>query len=143
LAMENVMPNSIKSVLCACLWGLLVVTAACTPRRAPPMTVAELMDDRVTLDGLLIKCDQDQVKARADTDCLNARVATERLASRSEAAEEAKRTEEFERSREKLRMAEDRQRQEQESKTKVDAYHLPVVPVDAPPGSAPLPQDPK
>jgi hypothetical protein len=107
-----------------------LATAACSPRRIPPMTVADLMEDRVTLDGVLMKCNQNQSKARTDSDCLNARIAIDRLASQSEPAEEAKRTEEFERSREKLRLTQDKRRQEQEAETKVDAYHLPLVPVE-------------
>jgi len=36
----------------------------------------------------------------------------------------------------------DKQREEQESKTKVDAYHLPLVPVDpAPPAANSAPSD--
>ena len=88
------------------------------------------MEDRVTLDGVLMKCNRSPAKARTDSDCLNARIAVERLASQTDLAIEAKRTEEFERSREQLRMAQDKLRQEQEAKTKVDAYHLPVVPVE-------------
>jgi hypothetical protein len=100
------------------------------------MSVADLMEDRVTLDGVLMKCNQNAAKARTDSDCLNARIAIDRLASQSDPAEEAKRTEEFERSREKLRQVQDKQRQEQEAQTKVDAYHLPLVPVEpAPPAS--------
>jgi hypothetical protein len=105
------------------------------------MTVADLMEDRVTLDGVLLKCNQNPQKARADMDCLNARIAVERLASQSEPAEAAKRAAEFERNREQLRVLQDKQRQEQETKTKVDAYNLPLVPVD--PTPAPAPDDGK
>jgi hypothetical protein len=93
------------------------------------------MEDRVMLDGVLMKCDQNHAKARTDSDCLNARIAIERLASQSEPAEQAKRAEEFERNREQLRLAQEKQRQEQEAKNpKVDAYHLPLIPVEpAPP----------
>jgi hypothetical protein len=101
------------------------------------MTVADLMEDRVTLDGVLLKCNQNPQKARADMDCLNARIAVERLASQSEPAEAAKRAAEFERNREQLRVLQEKQRQEQETKTKVDAYHLPLVPVDPTPPPAP------
>jgi hypothetical protein len=100
------------------------------------MTVADLMEDRVTLDGVLLKCNQDPVKSRNDLDCLNARIAVERLARQTEPAEEAKRAAEFERNRDQLRQLQDKQRAEQESKTKVDAYHLPVVPVDPAPPAA-------
>src|SRR6185312_3969636 len=128
-----------------CLFALILGLAACTPRHAPAMTVADLMEDRVTLDGVLMKCNQNPSKARADTDCLNARIAIERLANQSESAEEAKRTAEFERSRDQLRSAQDKLRQEEEAKTKVDAYHLPLVPVDPPPppASTPAPDDAK
>jgi hypothetical protein len=131
------MALSMKSVFaCGCLGAVILATAACSPRRIPPMSVTDLMEDRVTLDGVLMKCNQSAAKARTDSDCLNARIAIERLASQSDPAEEAKRTEEFERSREKLRQAQDKQRQEQEAQTKVDAYHLPLVPVEpAPPAS--------
>jgi len=100
------------------------------------MSVTDLMEDRVTLDGVLMKCNRNPSKARNDSDCLNARIAIERLASRNRPAEEAKRTEEFEHSREKLRLAQERQRQEREAKTKVDVYNLPLVPVEPTPPPA-------
>ena len=129
-------------VACGCLSALVLAFAACSPRRIPPMTVTELMEDRVTLDGVLMKCNQNQSKARTDSDCLNARIAIERLASQSEPAEEAKRRQEFEHSREQLRLAQEKQRQEREAKTKVDVYHLPLVPVDpAPPPAAAPPNE--
>jgi hypothetical protein len=93
------------------------------------------------LDGVLMKCNQNQSRARTDSDCLNARIAIERLASRNEPAKEAKRMEEFEQTRERLRLVHETQRHEQESKTKVDAYHLPLVPVEPTPPSAPPPND--
>ena len=131
------MPISIKSIIaCGCLGAVILAMAACSPRRIPPMSVTDLMEDRVTLDGVLMKCNENQSKARTDSDCLNARIAIERLASQSEPAEEAKRTEEFEHRREQLRMSQERQRQEQEAKTKVDAYHLPLVPVEPTPPPA-------
>ncbi len=103
------------------------------------MTVSDLMEDRVALDGVLLKCNQDPAKARTDSECLNARIAIERLASQAEPAQEAKHAEDFERSREQLRLQQEKQRQEQEAKSKVDAYHLPVVPVDP----SPPPRDPQ
>jgi uncharacterized protein YaiL (DUF2058 family) len=105
------------------------------------MTVTDLMEDRVVLDGVLMKCNQQPTKARTDADCLNARIAIDRLASQREPVDEAKRTEEFERSREKLRSTQDKLRQEQEAKSKVDAYHLPLVPVDQPPPPPPPPDN--
>src|SRR6266851_5231753 len=132
------MPISIKSIIaCGCLGAVILAMAACSPRRIPPMSVSDLMEDRVTLDGVLMKCNRDPPKARTDSDCLNARIAIERLASRSEPAEEAKRVEEFEHNPEKLRLAQEKQRLERETKTKVDVYHLPLVPVE--PTATPAP----
>src|SRR5882762_2586580 len=138
--MGSYMPISIKSIIaCGCLGAAILGTAACSPKRIPPMSVTDLMEDRVTLDGVLMKCNRNPSKARNDSDCLNARIAIERLASRNQPAEEAKRAEEFEHSREKLRLAQEKQRQEQESKTTVDVYHLPLVPVESSPTPSPQP----
>jgi hypothetical protein len=138
------MPISIKYIFaCGCLGAAIAVTAACSQHQVPSMTVTDLMEDRVTLDGVLMKCNQNPAKARTDSDCLNARIAIERLASQRESAQEAKHIEDFEHSREQLRLAEEKHRAAQEAKTKVDAYHLPLVPVEPapPPPSARPPGD--
>jgi hypothetical protein len=126
-------------IACGCIAAAVLSAAACSPRRIPPVTVTDLMEDRVALDGVLMKCNRDPARARQDSDCLNARIAIERLAARIDPAVEAKRVEEFEKSREQLRVVEDKKRQEMESKTKVDAYHLPVIPVEP----VPAPKDPQ
>ncbi|MDB6086826.1 MAG: hypothetical protein JWN43_4707 [Gammaproteobacteria bacterium] len=89
----------------------------------------------MTLDGVLMKCNENPARARNDSDCLNARIAIERLAKDVDPAVEAKRTAEFERSRERLRLAQEKVRQDQEAKTKVDAYSLPLIPVESTPPS--------
>src|SRR5271167_5058512 len=110
------MPVSIKSIISrGCLTAVILFMAACSARRIPPMTVSDLMEDRVALDGVLMKCNRDPAKARTDSDCLNARIAIDRLAAQVDPAVEAKHVEDFERSREKLRIAEDKKRQEQEA----------------------------
>ena len=107
------------------------------------------MEDRVTLDGILLKCDQAPAKVRNPSDCENARIANERLATqRADPDVEKRRQADFEKAREQLRLTQDKLRQAQEAKTKVDAYTLPVVPVDpnaAAKGAAPAvpaPADP-
>lgn len=126
------MRQSIKHILASgALCAAILVVGGCSPRRIPPMTVEDLMEDRVTLDGILMKCDQDPSKVRNPSDCENARIASERLASQQVDPEvEKKRQADFEKAREQLRLAQDKLRQEQEAKTKVDPYTLPVVPVD-------------
>lgn len=121
--------------LCAVFWGL----AGCAPHRIPSATVEDLMQDRVTLDGIMMKCDQSPARLHDTQDCENARIASERLASQNvDPTVEKKRQEEFERAREQLRLAQEKQRQEQEARTKVDAYSLPVVPVNPPPTATPV-----
>jgi hypothetical protein len=124
--------RSILVRLCCCSWAL--AAAACAPKPDPVMSVDDLMEDRVALDGLLMKCNQAQGAPGNDASCANARIASERLARRTEAAQQEKRAAEFERNREKLREAEDQRRRAEEAK-KPDAYHLPVVPVEPPPAS--------
>jgi hypothetical protein len=105
------------------------------------MTVNDLMEDRVILDGMLMKCNQNPSKARTDVECVNARIAIDRLASRSDPAQEAKRMEEFEHSRDQLRLAQEKQRKEREAKSKVDVYSLPLVPVEPAPPQTRAPTD--
>jgi hypothetical protein len=127
-------------IACGYIAAIVFTMAACSPRRIPPVTVSDLMEDRVALDGALMKCNRDPAKTRQDSDCANARIAVERLAARVDPEAEAKKLEEFEKSREQLRAAEDKKRQDEEAKVKkVDAYHLPVIPVDP----VPPPKDPQ
>src|SRR5277367_3124404 len=103
------MPKSTNSMIaCGYIVAVVLTTAACSPRRIPPVTVSDLMEDRVALDGVLMKCNQDPPKARHDPDCMTARIAVERLAARVDPAAEAKKLEEFEKSRDQLRAAEDK-----------------------------------
>lgn len=136
---SNPMRASIK---CIAVRGWLLAAVAgtlgCAPKPIAPMTVAELMDDRVTLDGVLMKCNEDPVRARNDGNCRNARTAVERLANDVDPAEVARRKAEFERRREMLRLAQEKARLEQAEKAKVDAYSLPVVPVEPPPPAPPI-----
>jgi hypothetical protein len=131
-----------KIVRMSLLGLVLVAAAACSPRRVPPVTVDDLMEDRVVLDGLLMKCNNNPEMARTSVDCANARTAVERLAEEHEATDVAKREAEFEHSREQLRQLQDKQRAAQESAAKVDAYHLPVLPVDSSATPPPTPVSP-
>ena len=126
------MHHSIKHILAAGgLGAALLDVLGCSPHRVPPLSVDDLMEDRVTLDGILLKCDQDPTKVRNPSDCENARIANERLAAqRVDPEVEKRRQADFEKAREQLRLVQEKARQEQESKVKVDGYTLPVVPVD-------------
>jgi hypothetical protein len=132
------MPFSNPKFLRLCLAsGLALAAAACSPVRVPPPTVSDMMEDRVLLDGILMKCNANPALAQSSSDCANARIAVERLAKQNEAAELARAQQEFERSREQLRQAQDKQKQEQAAASKkLDGYSLPVIPVDPPPVAA-------
>jgi hypothetical protein len=124
--------------------GAILGTTGCGSPRVPPPAVGDLMEDRVMLDGLLLKCNANPGFARSAPDCANARIAVDRLAAQAEAAETAKREAQFERRRAQLRQIQDLQRAQKEQELQVDAYHLPVVPVDppVPPASTPDPAAP-
>jgi hypothetical protein len=124
------------------LWACAAVLtcAACSQHRIPPATVEDLMEDRVMLDGLLIKCDQNPASVRNPSDCESARIASERLAAQQvDTGIDRKREEEFEKAREQLRLAQEKKRAEQEAESKVDPYTMPVVPVDPTPRPEPTP----
>jgi len=120
-----------KTVLMSWVCLALLAAGDCSPRRVPPATVDDLMEDRVVLDGLVMKCNSDPQMADTSVECANARTAVERLAQEHEATDAAKREAEFEHRRDQLRQLQDKQRAAQESAGKVDAYHLPVLPVDS------------
>ncbi len=117
-----------------CVSAAVMLSAACSPRHVPLLSVADLMEDRVTLDGVLMKCNSN-ASARNEQECVNARIAIERLARQNEPERQAKSAADFEHNRELLRQQQERVRAAEAAKAKVDAYHLPVVPVD-PPGTA-------
>ncbi len=124
------MHNSVKKwVFCGSLEVLAVTLVACGPKHEAPVTVGDMMDDRVVLDGILLKCSRTPSKMNSDSDCINARVAIERLAKVNELGEEKKHAEEFERVREQLRVSEARNHQ-MDTHPKLDGYSLPVVPVE-------------
>jgi hypothetical protein len=128
------MPIVSKTTIARTLFcAVIIASAACSPRKIPPMTVSDFMEDRVKLDGVLFKCNENPARMRSDSDCMNARIAVERLASENEVSRQAKSAEDFEHNREQLRSMQDKQRQEQQSKDKVDAYHLPLVPIEPSP----------
>jgi hypothetical protein len=137
------MPRTVGKTLAVTLVCLAAAGAAgCKPPRVPPPTVADLMEDRVTLDGIIMKCNSNARMARTEVECENARIAIERIATRNEAEDTAKRQQEFERKREELRLAQDKERAAKASTVKVDAYHLPLVPVEAPPAAPAQPATP-
>jgi len=130
----------LKSLRFGVLGGAFLAAAACTPVQPPP-TLSDMLEDRVLLDGIVLKCNADPQRSRNDPQCATARIAVARLAAQREAAEVAAHQADFERTREQLRQAQEERRNAQAAAQRVDAYSLPLVPVDpapgAPGGSAP------
>ena len=94
------------------------------------MSVEEFMEDRVALDGVLLKCNDPAIRDKAGINCEAARIAVERLAKGKEAAEEGARQQAFERNRERLRLNDEQRAAQQSAQTTVDPYTMPVVPVE-------------
>jgi hypothetical protein len=107
----------------------LALLAACKSRHEPLASVEDLMEDRLTRDGILLKCNDPAQRARMGTQCEIARVAVERLAKQDADAEKARAQEAFERNRDKLRTSDEQRAALQQQQSKVDPYSLPVVPV--------------
>jgi hypothetical protein len=132
------MPSLRKQVILIALVGIgCLLLGACKQQREALPTVEDLMQDRVALDGILLKCNQPSGKDRGGPDCEIARVAVERLGAEKEAAEVARRQQDFERNRDKLRITDDQRKAAQADQKKVDVYTMPVVPVDPAPASTP------
>jgi hypothetical protein len=127
MGMEFPMPlKRLNSLQCSLLGGVLLAATACTPVHVPPPTLSDLLEDRVLLDGIILKCNHDPQMSQ----CSTARLAIAQLAAEREAAETAARQAKFERSREQLRQEQEKQRVAQESAHHVDAYSLPLVPTE-------------
>jgi hypothetical protein len=133
--MDN-MTSLYKQAISVAIVGMgFLWLGACKQQRAASPTVEDLMQDRVALDGILLKCNEPSGRDRAGPDCEIARVAVERLGAEKEAAEVAGRQQDFERNREKLRLTDD-QRKAAQAEKKVDVYTMPVVPVEPAPAPA-------
>src|ERR1700679_4369607 len=95
------------------LCAAVLASAACSPRKTPPLSIEDLMEDRVTLDGILMKCDQHPTKSSDSANCENARIAIEQLAAQNvDPTVENKRQEELERPRDRFRPPEGGERKE-------------------------------
>jgi hypothetical protein len=147
MALEFLIPlERLKSPKSGLLGGALLAAAACSPVHLPPPALSDMLEDRVLLDGIILKCNADPAMSRDDPQCATARIAIARLVAQREADDTAARRAEFERRREQLRQEQEQRRAAQESAQKIDAYSLPLVPVDpaqpadgaaAPPATAP------
>lgn len=95
------------------------------------------MNDPVSLDGLLMKCNGGGPSLKSTDACRNARIAVERIAKQREKWELAKAEAAFERNRERLRLQQEALQRQQEDAKKVDPYKLPLIPPHDAPQAAP------
>jgi len=134
--MNRYKTSLLAASLCCVAAALL---AGCEDPPLPPLTVDQLVEDPVMLDGVLMKCNGTPGTQRSVAECKNARIAVERIAAEREKIEVAQREAAFERNRERLRQQQELQRRQEEEAKKVDPYKLPVIPpadVGAPPATA-------
>ena len=120
----------------------LALLGACRPKHEPLASVEDLMEDRLTRDGILLKCNDPEQRARMGTQCEIARVAVERLAKQNDETEKARAQEAFERNRDRLRTSDEQRSALQQQQSRVDPYSLPVVPVTPPPPAPAPPAQP-
>jgi hypothetical protein len=111
-------------ICCAAVLGL----AACDPAPVPIASVEELMDDPVTLDGILMKCNKDKAAQKSNVECMNGRIAVDRIAAQRERLEAEKRIADFERNRERVRLQQEAQQRMIEESKRIDPYKMPLVP---------------
>lgn len=120
-------PKFAIPALCVCLVSTLLL-AGCEDPPLKPLSVDQLVDDPVMLDGVLMKCSDRASALRSAEECRNARMAVDRIAAGREKSEAAKREATFEIHRDRLRQQQDMQRRQEEDARKVDPYKLPLVP---------------
>jgi len=113
--------------ICMCMASTLLLSG-CDDPPLKPLSVDQLVDDPVMLDGVLMKCSERASAQRAPEECRNARLAVDRIAAGRERTEAARREAAFERNRDRLRQQQDMQRRQEEEARKVDPYKLPLVP---------------
>ena len=112
--------------------------AACSERHERVRSVEELLDEPAILDGVVVRCNAHMDHAKRDRECINAWAAVERRGQKDDAQQAPKREEQFERSREKVRLAIE-QRDAAKREVPYDPYRAPVVqdPATAPGASQP------
>jgi hypothetical protein len=125
-----------STISVALLGAGCLLLGACRQSHDAPPTVEDLMQDRVALDGILMKCNDQAHRDKAGSDCEIARVAAERLAAEKESNEIASRQRDFELNRDKLRQSDEQRKAAQSAQKKFDPYTLPVVPVEPAPRAA-------
>jgi hypothetical protein len=125
--------NMLRAIAMA---AIVVGSSACERAPSTGISVQDLLDDRVTLDGVLMKCNHYPRDASIGQDCHNARIAIERLATARDETEAAKKQAEFEHHRDRVRAEQEQSKRRRDESQKVDPYKLPLVPADpAPPGA--------
>ena len=113
-----------------------VALAGCGAPKPLPHTVNELVDDRVLLQGIIVRCAADKRAADADVECTNARLAVERIGAEEDSRHSAERGAAFDQQREQHRVQEEQRRRAAEhAQATFDPYSSPVT-GDKPPEQA-------
>ena len=100
--------------------------AACSEPRQHVRSVEEFMEEPALLHGVVLQCNARIDHARHDRECINAWAAVERLGAADDVQKAPKLEQQFERNREKARMALEQRNAAARDKP-YDPYHAPVV----------------
>lgn len=108
---------------------LIVVVSgltACSERREHVRSVEEFMEQPALLHGVVLQCNSHKDHSRHDHECINAWAAVERLGQADDAQQAPKREQQFERNRDKVRVATEQHIAADREKP-FDPYRAPVA----------------
>ncbi len=117
-----------KAILLGLCAGAVAMIAGCNSAPVPITPVSALIEDPVTLESILMKCNKAAPRSVSVEECNNARMAADQVGQERDKADAARRIAEFEKNRERLRLQQEALRRQKENATKVDPYRLPIVP---------------
>jgi hypothetical protein len=110
--------------------GLAALLAGCAKPREHVRSVEEFIEEPAILHGVVISCNARRDHALREAECINAWAAVERMGQADDARQERVREKEFEKNRERARLAREQQAAAARE-APYDPYRAPVV-TDAP-----------
>ena len=106
--------------------GLVVLLVGCAKPREHVRSVEEFMDEPAILHGVVLSCNAHRDHAMHEPECIHAWAAVERLGQADDARQDQKHEKEFEKSRERVRLAREQQAAA-DREAPFDPYRAPVA----------------
>jgi hypothetical protein len=110
--------------------GLAALLAGCAKPREHVRSVEEFIEEPAILHGVVLSCNARRDHAMREPECINAWAAVERMGQADDARQDRVREKEFEKNRERVRLAREQQAAAARE-APYDPYRAPVV-TDAP-----------